>query len=61
MKKHLLPGLLTLLPLLGLWVWILNRIADGLYKSKRAFCPSAGVVRPVLMRQDTERKVMQKH
>ena len=34
MKKtllRLLPDLLTILPLLGLWVWILNRIADGLY------------------------------
>lgn len=34
MRKHLLPllpGLLTLLPLLGVWLWVLNRIADGLY------------------------------
>ena len=28
---HLLPDLLTLLPLLGVWLWVLNRIADGLY------------------------------
>lgn len=31
MKKHLLSDLLTLLPLLGIWLWVLNRIADGLY------------------------------